>query len=338
MAPNTTPYVQPSLPWHEEIVSLLAKPVVAGQGAYREGRLVGVQITPQPRQGHTTIAMLVSLFPCYLPQATPEDSKADRIALTTFLEELQQSNAHIRAAACQALGQLGLPEARAALSTAMHDASRFVRAAATQALLALDTPRLRREDLTGLPVVLWQQVNHLGKRLGVEVTNQRGQVRFAEVPAEAVCRLQLLLPGVQTGEQQSAFSVLHLAAQKKVAEKQGTARIVKIAAQGSQKEPPSLPQSYTQTLEDGRLIVRLYQNNKKQVLLEVRSDALRLREGGTYITVMDQQTGEEVWHTFVLLEPDPRGVFTGEALLSDVLDLGKSYKIHVMPVPAPRWD
>ena len=124
-----------------------------GQGAYREGQSISVQMTPRQRQADTTVDLSVSIAPRLLPPSTPATMTADKGARAAFLKGLQHTDYHIRIAACEALGQLGHPEARAALQSATHDEHHAVRAAATWALTALDTPRVQEASLTGLRLV-----------------------------------------------------------------------------------------------------------------------------------------------------------------------------------------
>ena len=185
---------------------------------------------------------------------------ADKGARAAFLKGLQDPDYHIRIAACEALGQLGHPEARAALQRATQDEHHAVRAAATWALTALDTPRVLEEELTGLALVLVQQMQHLGPPLAREVTDRRGRVRFPHVPADAVCRVHLLSKPQETGiAAASARPVWHLPAHELPSQEPQA-----LAAKSAQDTPSSLPQTHEIALEDGSLLGTLYRDERGQ--------------------------------------------------------------------------
>lgn len=308
--------------WHDELAALLAQPIVVRQGTYREGRMVGVQVSPRPRQESETLDLSVTIFPRWLSPPAADDVAADQVAFTVFLQELRDTAPRVRAAACEALGQLGDAAARAALYAASHDQDRAVRAAATQALVALDTPRVSVSDLPGVRLLLWQRVQHLWKPLTEQVTNQRGQARFANIPTEAVCRLQLR--GMQLGGrlQLAAQFVSPLVGQRLAAKSGGTQRV-------------PLPQSQTFLLADGSLLGMLYRNSRGQLMLEFRTDAPQLQRGWMEITANKPEMPTRSLHHFVPLEPDAHGVLTARVLLSEVLDLAQAYEITFEPVPVP---
>jgi hypothetical protein len=319
----------PALSWHAEVRRLLAKPFVARQGAYREGQRIGVQITPRPHRADTTVDLSVSIYPRLLPPPTATTLASDQAALTAFLEELRHADYHIRLAACEALGHLGRPEARAALQSATHDAHQAVRDAATWAITALDIPRVQAEDLEGLRLVLVQQGQRLVTPLALQVTNRRGQVRFRQVPAAAVCMLHLLRPQeIRYPPEAAARPALHLAAHELPAqESQG------LAAQSAEQSSSLLPQTYEMTLEDGHLLCTLYRDERGQVALELRADAPQLQNGWVYVTAVSQHTQEETWRAFVALQPDRHGILTGTSVLSTRLDPEQGYTIHCEPIP-----
>lgn len=98
-----------------------------------------------------------------------------------------------------------------------------------------------------------------------------------------------------------------------------------------------LPQAEECPLEDGRLVGTRYWTSYGEVVFDVRSDAPQLHGGGVYVTATDPETSRDVWHTLVLLEPDARGVLTGQCRLSAELPglLPETAAITFTPVLAP---
>jgi hypothetical protein len=324
----------------DELTQLLAQPIVAKQSVYREGKTVGIQVTSHPRRGEVAVDLSVSIFLCSTSLPAETEAEEDEGALVAFLEGLEDPDSHIRAAACEALGQLGEPSARPALQAAEHDENSSVRAAAAHALTVLDTPRLHMEDVAGLQVVLWQQVQHLAKPISTHVTDRRGQMRFVNVPVDAVCRLQLL--GVRRGEwdkekETTLQPSLKIPALKRVAGDL-SGQSVQLAAQGVRIEPSTLPLTHEMALEDGSLLWTVYRNMQGQVVLEFRSDAPQLQQGWVHFTVMGQSRKEESLDKFIKLMPDTRGILTEKYILSDALSLDQGYQIECEPVPAPLWE
>jgi hypothetical protein len=275
----------------------------------------------------------VSIFPRYLPPLADMASDVDQVALAAFLEGLQDADFHIRIAACEAIGHLGNPTARSALQAATRDAHDQVRAAAVQALSALDTPRRRAEDMAEMRLVLWRQAQHLETPCGCATTDRRGYARFFQIPADAVCRLQLhSVPQTQPTAAVAVLSLRRLAASRV----RGLAA-KELAGQNRQRAPSSLPQTQELPLQDGTLACALYRNPQGRVVLELRSDAPQLQGGWVYVTATGQGAQAEPVHEFVALEPDAHNILTGRYMLSEVLDLTQDYAIHCEPIPAPHW-
>ena len=153
--------LQHAEPWHEELSQLLAQPVRPDASINREGKSVGVGVTPHRSEAPSKVNLTVTLFSRYVSPPGDNEGTRNEEKLGVYLNGLQDADYHIRIAACEMLGQRGGPSARPALETAVHDENRHVRTAASQALTALDVPRVRKEELTGGRLILWQQVKHL---------------------------------------------------------------------------------------------------------------------------------------------------------------------------------
>ena len=161
----------------EEAEALLAQPIQPGAGTTRVGKSLGLRITPLLSQDQVQLG--VSFFPVNLVSARgdqeDEENQADQLALRAFLDGLQAAELPTRLAACEALGQLGNPAARPALEAATQDENRLIQTAARKALSALDASRLKTADLSGISLLLWQQVKHLWKPVKATQTDQHGE-------------------------------------------------------------------------------------------------------------------------------------------------------------------
>src|SRR5262245_21403174 len=299
--------------WQAEATELLKQPFVASHGMNREGRTLAVRIMPYQSMDDKLIDLSVTLLPLHLSPPAEDEREADRAALAVFLEGLKERNHHLRAASCQALGQLGDQSALAALEAACGDENRHVRAAASQALVILGAPRVRPAELVGLRLALWQQVRHLWSPLGTAVTDRHGQAWFARVPGEASCHLGL----------QAAKSVsVELAAQYGQA----------LAAKSTRRHPP-LPPPQSLAVGDGELLWTFYRDSQQQLVIEFRSSSLQLRDGWVHFRAIDSQNSEQVLSEFLKLEPDVQGILTGKFVLAGKLDLQRAYRIECEPFP-----
>src|SRR5207244_3432174 len=97
------------------------------------------------------------------------------------------------------------------LQAAEQDPHQAICTAATRALAALDTPRLQKEDLAGLGLVLVRHETNLRQPLDRQSTDRRGHVWFRQVPTEAVCAVHML--GRPQAQQRAEETTLALPAQ-----------------------------------------------------------------------------------------------------------------------------
>jgi hypothetical protein len=330
MTQQTLTTTHPASPWYAEVRRLLAKSFIASQGVYREGKMVSVHMAPHQRAGSTTVDLAVAIFPRLLPAPTARTMAADRAALAAFLRELRDTDYHVRLAACEALGHLGDPEARAALQAAEQDAHQAVRAAATRALAALDTPRLQKEDLAGLGLVLVRHEANLRQPLDRQSTDRRGHVWFRQVPAEAVCAVHMLgRPQAQPHEAEATTPrVLSLAAEELPAEEPRVLEARSKPGQGS-----SLPQTQEVVLDDGRLVCELGRDTRGQVVIKFLTNAPQLQAGWVLMTVVSQPNQVEALREFIPLLPYEPGIVRGSYPFSAVLSPGQGYEIHYEPIP-----
>jgi hypothetical protein len=313
----------------EELQMLLAEPVNADTGITRAGNIVGLRVTPLSSQEQTQL--IVSFFPLGLePAQGDEENHADRIALEMFLDGLQAADLSTRLAACEALGQLGNPTTRPALTAAERDENWLVRTAARKALSALDTPRIAMPALSDLPVVLWQHVKHLWKPLGATKTDRRGEARFAHVSSGVVYRLQLL----QT-QHRTPRPTLILGARRPTNEEFLPEAL---AAESVETDVNTLPQSQRLVLEDDSLVCTVAQNEEEQLVIEFRSESSRLRNGWIYCCVTRRETREDIFRTLVELTPTTRGILGGRLLLGEEFDLTQTCEFYFELVSAPALD
>jgi hypothetical protein len=310
----------------QELQALLAQPIRADAGITRTGKIVGLRVTPLSSQDQAQL--VVSFFSVGLgPAQGDEERQADEMALKMFLADLQVADLSTRLAACEALGQLGNPTARLALTAAERDENWLIRAAARKALSALDTPRIQKIAVSNLPVVLWQQVKHLWKPLGTAKTDRRGEVRFANISLEAVCRLQLL-----PMQHRTAQPALVLAAQRPT----NTEFLSEaLAADSGETDVNALPQSQRVSLEDGSLVCTVMRNNEEQVVIEFRTESSSLRDRWVYCRITHRETNRDLLTTLVELAPNTRGILSGRLLLGEEFDVTQAYEFHFEPVPAP---
>lgn len=330
MPQPTLAATHPVAPWYAEVRRLLATSFRAGQGVYREGKMVSVHAVPHPRAGDTSVDLAVAIFPRLLPAPTAQTMAADRAALAAFLKELQDTDYYVRLAACEALGHLGDPEARAALQVAAQDAHQAVRSAATRALAALDTPRVQNEDLVGLGLLLVQQAHNLRQPLDRQNTNRRGQVWFRQVSAEAVCAVHMLgRPQAQQREAEATTPLrLSLAAEELPAQESRA-----LVARSGPVQKSSLPQTQEVVLDDGQLVCTLSRDTRGQVVIEFLTDAPQLQAGCVFMTVVSQHNQVEVVREFIPLRSYEPGIARGSCPLSTVLSAGQGYEIHYEPIP-----
>lgn len=333
MTQQTLTTTHPASPWYTEVRRLLAKSFLASQGVYREGKMVSVHMAPHQRAGSTTVDLAVAIFPRLLPAPTARTIAADRAALAAFLRELRDTDYHVRLAACEALGHLGDPEARAALQAAEQDTHQAVCAAATRALAALDTPRLQKEDLAGLGLVLVRHEANLSQPLHRQSTDRRGHVWFRQVPTEAVCTVHVLgRPQTQQRETEAtAPLVLSLAAEELPAQESRT-----LAARSGPVQKSSLPQTQEVVLDDGRMVCTLGRDTRGHIVIEFRTDAPQFEGGWVLVTAVSQHTQAEIVREFIPLRLYQRGIVRGTYLLSPVLSPGQGYEIRYEPIP--RFD
>lgn len=313
----------------EELTVLLAQPLHADTGITRAGKIVGLCITLLPNQDQTQLA--VRFFPVGLRSALEEEeSQADEIALSIFLDNLQAADLLTRLAACEALGQLGNPTARVALTSAEQDENWLIRTAARKALRALAIPRLKTTDLSDISLILWQQVKHVWKPVGTTKTDRRGEGRFVKLSPGAVYRLQL----VQTRHPTSQPALMLRARRPTNAEFLPEA----LAAASVETDTHALPQSQRVSLEDGSLVCTVMQNEEDQVVIEFRSDSSRLRDGWVHCRITHRETHQDILSVLVELTPNTRGILSGQLLLGEEVDVTREYEFHFEPVPAPTWD
>lgn len=310
-------------PWREALARLLAQPFDYGDEVYREGEGIGLRLTPIPRPGQTTIDLSVSLFFLTLSRPTSQEREADRLVLQESLADVRAADYHLRVAACRALGQLGDPAARTALQHALQDDHRIVRAAATQALTTLAQPRYQKEDLVGVRLSLWRQVRHVWRPLAVGETNAHGQMRFVQVSAFATHRLHILPPAAQGRG--------HIAARTLINEE-----VEALAAAETDVLLPPLPPPHPLVLDDGgSVFCSFHRDSEEQVVVEFRSEVMRLHQSWMQVRVVRSDTHEQVLEEFVPLERDARGIVTGLLAFGDKLDPACSYEFTFEPLVLP---
>jgi len=307
--------------WRTELAQLLAQPLSVERRSVRQGKALGLRVSPIQSVGRETVDLVISLFfPCLsLPNA--EESNADEVALQVFLRGLQNADPRIRAAACEALGQLGDSAARDALLTAANEKDQYVRVAAARALTALDIPRGRKEDLGGVRLLLWRQVRHLWKPLGTATTDRHGRARFANIPADARCRLH----GLPLDRQPHGGFAAHISP----ASDSG-----KLAAEDHEMSTQSLPHTQELAVEGGSLLCTLYRNDQEDIVVEFRSDAPQLQTGWVHFQAVNANTQETVVSEFVSLQPERRGVSTARLVLTTLMDLQQEHELRFEPLPA----
>jgi hypothetical protein len=156
------------------------------QMTYREGTLVGVQVTTE-LQEHDTFTLSVRVFPRQPEPAMPDEGMAE--SLSACQDALQDANWHIRVSALHMLSQLGGDGAAALIQQAQHDTEPYVRQAARQALARLSVPRLPSGVFAGGGLVLYRRVDSV-TYVWHQTTNQRGHARFPDLPGVGTYRLR----------------------------------------------------------------------------------------------------------------------------------------------------
>lgn len=339
MNPTLTSPARPI--WRAEMEALLAESIQARLGAYREGSVVVVQVTPYPTDNYG-VDLLISVFPRYMIAPRDPQEKRDAAALRTFLKSLHDDDPYVRAGACEVLGQVGDPSVRAALDKALKDRDSYVRMVAAQALVALDAPRRVPADrfrflpflpetnqpvpmmafadswtdvntLSNLSLTLWQKVGHLWKPLTSEKMNRHGQAWFRDVPSELTCRLQVLKPGLGRVE---------VAAEPE----QPMALAAMPRASSAETTPEQLPMSTTLPVGAGEIRCTVFRDLQGRVMVEFRTDVTSL--AGSWMHFRVKTRGEEV-SKFVQLQRDPEtdGIVSVAAALDDPPRLADGFEI-----------
>jgi hypothetical protein len=187
------------------LAQVLDRPFVVGEGCYGTAGGLGLRAEPclggegaesgAPRgEGASNRLLRIRLFTCL---AAPPLNERERVAaqemLKVLIEDLRDASAVTRAAACQRLGQLGLPDAETALrGIEQGDPEPWVQQRARQALEDLRTERIPPAALAGLRLVLVSEDGSFEPREGT--TNEAGECVFPPLPMEAKCRLRLAVP------------------------------------------------------------------------------------------------------------------------------------------------
>jgi hypothetical protein len=181
------------------LIQLFPARFAATSGCYAEGGGVGllVRCTGPAQTGQLDLEG--RLLPLRLEGSlgVPEDPP-DEAILAYLQQELASREARLRAAACQALGQLGAPAAMPTLlQVASEDSDPYVQQAAQAAVVDLEMPVVTREALAGVSLLL-ECTRPAGERItvGPIETDAHGSVVFRGVPADATCRLRLAVAPV----------------------------------------------------------------------------------------------------------------------------------------------
>jgi len=314
--------------WRDDLCHLLAEPIRVTRKSSRERRTIGVSVTPLQREDETLVDLVFVLFFLHPFLAEEEEQAADNVMYQVFVDGLRSLDYHLRQAACEGLGKLGLPAAAEVLHTALEDNNRHVRAAATAALETLALPRGRVMELADVRLVLWQQVKHLWKPIGIATTNQYGRARFSDVPADATCRFSLAARTLGSERASPSKMKTSLRAQQ--------TSPWEIAAASGRIDTTSLPHSTRITVEGNSLLCTLYRDDEEQVVMEFRSDA-PVQDSWVFFTATPRDTDNKTIEQSILLTLDTRGILTGHCVLNDLLDLTREYEIEFETVSTPQW-
>ncbi|HXP63334.1 MAG TPA: HEAT repeat domain-containing protein [Dongiaceae bacterium] len=181
-----------------ELASLLSAAFTAGAGCYREAQAVGVFVSSTPGRAAGLVDLHVLLFPRLQPPTVhPGGAQVDALWVEVCLRGLRHPQPYVRASACQRLGQLGHAEAGGPLREAARwDSDECVREVAVAALENLVIEHVPADALAGIELLLVSRAPGGWSVLARGRTDPRGYTRFAGVPEDSLCSLQLASVGL----------------------------------------------------------------------------------------------------------------------------------------------
>jgi HEAT repeats len=182
---------------HQSLATLLPVRFAAAEGCHAEAGGVRVFACPRGPVREGQVDLEVRLVPvCWDGDANRAGAVEDEEAVRPLMDHLQSPDAQERAAACQALGQLGAEwPIRRLLGMASEDSNAFVRQMAAEAVARLDLPAVGLEAVAAVDLNLsCDQGAGARFTVGPVRTDRRGTALFANVSADAACELDLASP------------------------------------------------------------------------------------------------------------------------------------------------
>jgi HEAT repeats len=182
---------------HQNLATLLPVRFAAAEGCHEEAGGVRVFACPRGPVREGQVDLEVRLVPvCWDGDANRAGAVEDEEAVRPLLDQLQSPDAQGRAAACQALGQLGAQwPIQRLLRVASEDSSAFVRQMAAEAVARLDLPSVGLEAVAAVELnISCEQGSRARCTMGPVRTDLRGTALFSNVPTDAACELDLASP------------------------------------------------------------------------------------------------------------------------------------------------